>query len=391
MSTVAPSAPAPVAVDASASATKGETVDPSAFAAEFESAQTSLAAAQDAGAQDAQPESAVALPPAAPLALAAAETVTPPPVAAAAPLQSATLPSATAEIPLPAGTGPADSASSAGPAAPISEVMHAAAEEPAVVVPATAAPLVAETGDEKEPLDDAPEGLPADAAPDLVLQVVPVPVPVMASAPTSAASASPVAAPPAPVGAPAAVTGIPDATAAAPDTTAAPAPTPAPAPAAPVAAPAVPALQTPDEVAAPAAPARAQAPDLVGQLSRPLHGLRSFGDGTHVITIRVNPESLGPVAVRAHVNGENMRIELVAPTEVARDAIKAILPDLRRDLSGAGGQATLDLSSGNQPSGRDSAPRDAQSSSRGSESVAAAPATGIRASYRTDVGLDVLA
>ena len=86
-----------------------------------------------------------------------------------------------------------------------------------------------------------------------------------------------------------------------------------------------------------------------------------------------------------------MRIELVAPTDQARAAIKDILPDLRRDLSGSGGQATLDLSSGNQPSGRESAPRDTAPSGRGNASVASAPAPGIRATTRSDVGLDVLA
>ncbi|MBU1589474.1 MAG: hypothetical protein KKH51_16235, partial [Actinobacteria bacterium] len=68
-----------------------------------------------------------------------------------------------------------------------------------------------------------------------------------------------------------------------------------------------------------------------------------------------------------------------------------ILPDLRRDLSGAGGQATLDLSSGNQPSGRESAPRDAPAQARVSESGAAAPAARIRSALRSDAGLDVLA
>ncbi|MCU1411755.1 MAG: hypothetical protein JWR04_2462, partial [Rhodoglobus sp.] len=187
----------------------------------------------------------------------------------------------------------------------------------------------------------------------------------------------------------AAVSGVSD--------TAAPLAAPAPdttAPAAPVApapAPAVAAPQAPDEVAAPAAPARAQAPDLVGQLSRPLQGLRSFGDGTHVISISVTPDSLGPVAVRAHVTGDSIRIELVAPTDQARAAIRDILPDLRRDLSGAGGQATLDLSSGNQPSGRESAPREAPAQGRLTDSAAPASATGIRPISRTDAGLDVLA
>lgn len=80
------------------------------------------------------------------------------------------------------------------------------------------------------------------------------------------------------------------------------------------------------------------------------------------MTISVTPDTLGPVTVRAHVGPEGIRVELFAPTDLGRDAIRAILPDLRKDLAGAGVGANLDLSSQNQPSdagGRrgDAAPR----------------------------------
>jgi hypothetical protein len=51
-----------------------------------------------------------------------------------------------------------------------------------------------------------------------------------------------------------------------------------------------------------------------------------------------------------------MRVELFAPTAVARDALSAMLPDLRRDLAAAGsaanapGSTSLDLGTGNPPS-----------------------------------------
>jgi flagellar hook-length control protein FliK len=45
-----------------------------------------------------------------------------------------------------------------------------------------------------------------------------------------------------------------------------------------------------------------------------------------------------------------MQVQLFAASDLGRDAVRAILPDLRRDLSGAGLQASLDLSSQNQPS-----------------------------------------
>jgi len=73
------------------------------------------------------------------------------------------------------------------------------------------------------------------------------------------------------------------------------------------------------------------------------------------MTVHVRPDNLGPVTVRAHVGGEGVRVELFAPTDVGRDALRAILPDLRRDLTGAGLTGTLDLSSQNQPAAQQDA------------------------------------
>jgi flagellar hook-length control protein FliK len=69
-----------------------------------------------------------------------------------------------------------------------------------------------------------------------------------------------------------------------------------------------------------------------------------------VMTVHVTPDTLGPVTVRAHVGTEGVRVELFAPTDTGRDALRSILSDLRRDLSGSGLSGTLDLSSENQPS-----------------------------------------
>lgn len=68
------------------------------------------------------------------------------------------------------------------------------------------------------------------------------------------------------------------------------------------------------------------------------------------MTVHVTPDLLGPVTVRAHVGAEGVRVELFAPTDAGRDALRSILSDLRKDLSGAGLSGTLDLSSQNQPS-----------------------------------------
>uniref|UniRef100_UPI0028D2E79E flagellar hook-length control protein FliK n=1 Tax=uncultured Leifsonia sp. TaxID=340359 RepID=UPI0028D2E79E len=114
-------------------------------------------------------------------------------------------------------------------------------------------------------------------------------------------------------------------------------------------------------VAAPAAAAPAtatptSAPTLGAQLTRPVFTLAAAGRGEHVMTVHVTPDTLGPVTVRAHVGAEGVRVELFAPTDAARDALRAILPDLRRDLGSAGLSGTLDLSAQSQPSPQRDAP-----------------------------------
>jgi flagellar hook-length control protein FliK len=118
-------------------------------------------------------------------------------------------------------------------------------------------------------------------------------------------------------------------------------------PATPAAVPPV----TASAATAPAAPAAAQAPaPLPAQLAKPIFSLAAAGHGEHVVTVTVSPENLGSVTVRAHVSAESMQVQLFAASDLGRDAVRAILPDLRKDLAGAGLQASLDLSSQNQPS-----------------------------------------
>lgn len=121
-------------------------------------------------------------------------------------------------------------------------------------------------------------------------------------------------------------------------------------PGAPAVAPA-PTVQLVSPAASPAVSPAAQptpAP-LAAQVAAPLFTLAAAGRGEHVLTISVTPDSLGPVTVRAHVTGEGVRVELFAPTDLGRDALRAILPELRRDLAGAGLGGTLDLSQQNEP------------------------------------------
>ncbi len=67
------------------------------------------------------------------------------------------------------------------------------------------------------------------------------------------------------------------------------------------------------------------------------------------MTIQVKPENLGPVTVQAHISADAVRIELFASNDAGRDALRQVLPDLRRDLAGSGMSVDLSLSSGNQP------------------------------------------
>ena len=103
------------------------------------------------------------------------------------------------------------------------------------------------------------------------------------------------------------------------------------------------------------APPTPPTPPLNAQLAPTLFHLRSAEAGTHVLTLTVAPESVGPVTVRAHVGADGIRIELSAPTAQGRSALDAILPELRRDLSQGGMNSALSLaapSSDGSASGR---------------------------------------
>ncbi|TFD60252.1 flagellar hook-length control protein FliK [Cryobacterium suzukii] len=122
-----------------------------------------------------------------------------------------------------------------------------------------------------------------------------------------------------------------------------------------------------------AAPASVTALPLTAQIMKPLFSLATAAPGEHVLTISVSPDNLGPVTVRAHVTGEGIRVELFAPTDLAREALRVILPDLRRDLAGSGLSAQLDLSSDSQ-AGDPSATRQPRSEADGRDPDARGPA-----------------
>lgn len=144
--------------------------------------------------------------------------------------------------------------------------------------------------------------------------------------------------------------------------------TPAAEPSAAALQPVVPAAQpsAPQPAALPTAATALPAPaasvptvPLATQLYKPVFSLAGASKGEHLITVRVAPDEFGPVTVRALVTAEGMRVELFAPTEAAREALRGMLPDLRRDLAAPGLHASLDVSTKDQPGSGDSASGDA--------------------------------
>ncbi len=95
-------------------------------------------------------------------------------------------------------------------------------------------------------------------------------------------------------------------------------------------------------------PARPVAAQVLEQLDARWPAVRAAGPGTHVMTLRLDPEHFGPLRLVAHIGAEGVRIELLGATEAARDALRQALPDLRRDLVGVGLSADLDLGSRGQ-------------------------------------------
>ncbi len=122
-----------------------------------------------------------------------------------------------------------------------------------------------------------------------------------------------------------------------------------------VAAPPTPA-SAPTQAAAPAAPNQPAFPvPLSSQLSGQLTSLRQMPQGDHVLTLTVNPETFGPVKVVAHITHDGVSLQLFGASDQARAALRAALPDLRRDLAGTGLQPNLELGSdsGSGAAGRD--------------------------------------
>ena len=96
-------------------------------------------------------------------------------------------------------------------------------------------------------------------------------------------------------------------------------------------------------------PAPQTSAPLQPQLAKPLFTLVGAPHGQHIMTLKVSPEDLGPLTVRAQIDAAGVRIELFAPGEAGREAVRGILPELRRELHDAGFGASLDLSDHSGP------------------------------------------
>jgi flagellar hook-length control protein FliK len=86
--------------------------------------------------------------------------------------------------------------------------------------------------------------------------------------------------------------------------------------------------------------------------------LRSTEDGTHEVTIGLEPEGLGTVKATVTVSAGQVVVQLGADNDQARDALRQALPLLRHELGGDGASANVllanDGQSGHHPFARPS-------------------------------------
>ncbi|MBM6623487.1 hypothetical protein JTF08_17940, partial [Micrococcaceae bacterium RIT802] len=221
--------------------------------------------------------------------------------------------------------------------------------------PAAPVDAAAQQGQQLTTTPGAPIAVPVTSGPLPAVSAAPVtgtPATPVTVVPSGATTAAPAATPIAAAGT--AVPASPTATSATPDTpTSTPAPTASVQPTGGLSMPSTPALQ-PVHAAAASAPAAApQQPEpLNRQLAGPIATLATGPHGDRTMTVNVAPDGLGPVTVKAHLGVEGLRVELVAPTDAGRDALRTLLGDLRRDLAVLG-HGSVSLAT---PDGPDSGP-----------------------------------
>ena len=103
-----------------------------------------------------------------------------------------------------------------------------------------------------------------------------------------------------------------------------------------------------------------QPPSPAQQLMTVLGPLRSSEDGTHEVTIGLEPEGLGTVKATITVSAQQIVVQLGTDNAQTRDVLRLALPLLRHELGGDGSSATVLLSDERQ-SGREAVPGDGKS------------------------------
>ncbi len=162
----------------------------------------------------------------------------------------------------------------------------------------------------------------------------------------------------------------------------------------------------------PPAPAEAATPRVVAaQIAPAIVHLAQRPAGVHELVLTVRPDALGPVTVRARIGaGGDVRVELSGATEAAREILRTMVSDLRRDLaaiaphahlavgSGDGGASDRGASGGSGGASADAHPdrRDRAASYASPDSALRIPLIGAAASLdvpRADLGggLDIFA
>jgi flagellar hook-length control protein FliK len=95
------------------------------------------------------------------------------------------------------------------------------------------------------------------------------------------------------------------------------------------------------------------APSPAGQLVTILAPLRAAADGTHQLTVVLQPEGLGTVRATVTVAGTAIAVHLVADSAAGHAALSQSLGDLRAQLGQDGGAVSLSLTSDHQAPGRE--------------------------------------
>lgn len=119
------------------------------------------------------------------------------------------------------------------------------------------------------------------------------------------------------------------------------------APAAPAQAPAQASANAVAQTAPTYAPNLSQ--QLFDQMQHQLSRLRSLGEGLHQLKLAIKPEAFGPVRVAANFHADGtVQLQLLGANDAARDQLRQVLADLRRDLAATGLTAQLDLADSTQ-------------------------------------------